>query len=232
MTTAELTDAGLERLLWHVELGGSVRLINLMPPVIGNMVAVELEDRTLGLIAKPTPQIPWCDAVFQVDGQDVLVALIWHVPVMRTDVFVGGRSARDGRPVDDVRRDAPAALTNYEVWLGGLFATPIFGSRPHPPRGWPVALAACGLIWIVAFAVSPLPPEFRAAGGALLAVSGVVLCVAYIWSMLAVGERVHRALLARPSLGDRRVFVWFAAFFGYALSVLIVLALAVVVLTG
>jgi hypothetical protein len=57
---------------------------------------------------------------------------------------------------------------------------------------------------------------------AALIVSSVVLMVAYLWSWAAFGERVHHALLARPSLGDARAVLWFAAFFGYALLVAVV----------
>jgi hypothetical protein len=218
MTTSERTGVGLERLRWNVELGGQVRGLDLLPTAIGTSVVVEIDGQPLGGLPKPTPQRPWREAGFQFGGETVVVGLTWHFPVMQTDVFVGGRSARDGRLLDAVRADAPEALSNYEVWFGAMFRTPLFGSRPHPPRAWPGVVAASLLVWVLAFTLSPFPPGgLRLAAAATLLVSGAVLALTFVWSMFAVGQRVHLALLARPVVGDWRVALWFGAFAGYAL---------------
>jgi hypothetical protein len=227
VTAADATGVGLERLRWHVEVRGRTHGLDLLPAAIGKSIAVEVDGRPRGHLPKPTPQQPWREGIFEVDGTDVVVALAWHVPVMRTDVFVAGTSVRDGRTIDAVRRDAPAPLSNYEAWLGEAYRTPFVGSRPRPPRAWPLVVAAAVLVWIVGIAVVPLPPELRLPGGAALAVSGFVLVVAFIWSMLAFAQRVHERLLARPSLGDRRVALWFAALLGYAVAGVAVVTLFV-----
>jgi hypothetical protein len=221
VTTIEGAGVSLERLRWHIQIGGIPRGIDLVPAAVGNSVAVELDGRPLGRLPKPTPQRPWRDAAFEVQGEAVLIGLTWHFPVMRTDVFVGGRSVRDGRQVDAVRAAAPAALSNYEVWLGGVYRTPPFGSRPHPPRAWPVVVAAAIAMWVLAIAWSPFPDPLRLPAAAVLAISGVVLILSMLSSMLAVGQRVHEALLTRPSLGDWRVALWLGAFCGYVLVVFV-----------
>jgi hypothetical protein len=219
VTRAEQTGAALERLRWLVELGGKVRGIDLAPAAIGRLVTVLIDGRSVRRMPKPTPQHPWREAAFRIDNEAVLVGLIWHFPVMWTDVFVGGRSVRDGRLIEIVRADAPAALSNYETWFGAMFRTPFFGSRPRPPRAWPVVVAACALIWVAAFALSPFPPALRLVAGGALLVSGILLMLALVWSLLAFGQRVHRELLARPSLGEWRVALWFLAFAGYVLLI-------------
>lgn len=216
-TTGERTGAAPERLRWQVELGGEARGIDLLPAAIGTAVTVAIDGRPLGHMPKPTQQHPWREAAFQIDNEAVLVGLTWHWPVMRTDVFVGRRSLRDGRSIEDVRDDAPAALSNYETWFGAMFSTPFFGSRPRPPRAWPAVVIACLLVWVAAFALSPLPPALRLVGAGALLVSGLVLMLAIVWSMLAFGQRVHRVLLARPSLGEWRVALWLVASGAYTL---------------
>jgi hypothetical protein len=217
MTGAERTNVASERLRWQVEVDGKVRGIDLAPAAIGKSVSVLIDGRVLGRLPKPTPQRPWREAAFEIDNEAVLVGLTWHFPVMRTDVFVDGRSVRDGRPTESVRAEAPAPLSNYETWFGAMFRTPFFGSRPRPPGPWPIIVTACVLVWVAAFAVSPFPPALRLIGAGALLLSGLVLILAIVWSMLAFGQRVHLELLARPSLGEWRVALWFLAFAGYAL---------------
>jgi hypothetical protein len=89
----------------------------------------------------------------------------------------------------------------------------------------------CVAVWLVILAASPLMPALRLPAGAALLVTGVVLVLALIWSMLAFGQRVHGAMLARPELGDWRVALWFAAVAGYTLLVLVV-ATALLVLAS
>ena len=221
-----------ERLRWNVEAGGAAHGLDLIPAAIARTVSVEVDGRTIGRIPKPTPQRPWREATFLIDGQPIEVALAWHFPVMQTDVFIDGRSIRDGRSIDAARAEAPRALTNYEVWLGGLFRMPPLGSRPRPPRAWPAVVTACVAIWVVVLAASPLASSFRQVAAAALAISGLLLMLALLWTMGAVGHRVHVALLARPGLGDWRVALWFAAFIGYPLLVMLVAATLLFVLAS
>ena len=215
VTTTEPADAGLERLHWTVDLGGRSRGLDLLPAAVGSSVAVEIDGRPVGYLSKPTRQHPWREATFRTDGDSFQVALVWSFPVMQTDVFVGGRSVRDERSLDAARADAPRSLSNYEVGFGTIFPGPSAESRRHASRGWAIAVSACVLIWVLAFVLSPFPPELRLVAAAGLLVSGIVLMLAFLWSMFAVGRRVHEALLARPSLGDWLFVLWFAAFAGY-----------------
>ena len=86
-------------------------------------------------------------------------------------------------------------------------------------RGVPgrILIAASAAVWIVVLVASPLPPALRLPVGALLLIGYVVLFLAFLRSVRAFGWRVHRELLARPSLGDGRVAIWLAAFAGYLL---------------
>jgi hypothetical protein len=140
MTGAERTGVAAERLLWQVELGGKVRGIDLIPAAIGKSVSVLIDGRAMGHMPKPTPQQPWREAAFQIDGEVVLVGLTWRVRVMRTDVFVGGRSVRDGRPIEMVHADAPAALSSRVAPAGGSRPRTAFARRDcrrdlAPPPG-------------------------------------------------------------------------------------------------
>ena len=150
-----------ERLYWSLDIGGRSHALDLQPAAFGGSVSLELDGRVVARMPKPRPQRPWQDTTVDIDGEPVRVALTWHFPVMRTDVFVRGRSARDGRTIEAARADAPHALTNYEVWFGAMFRTPFFGSRPRPPRGWPIAVLACGAIWLAVLVASPVPPAVR-----------------------------------------------------------------------
>jgi hypothetical protein len=230
MSAAEPAGVALERLRWSIDVRGTSRVVDLIPAAIGSSLAVEVDGRALGRLRKPTRQRPWREATFEVDGETVVIALSWHFPVMRTDVFVGGRSARDGRPVEAVRADAPAPLSNYEAWIGDLFRTPFFGSRPRPPRGWQVVVAAALLIWVAVLTVSPFPPPLRVVAALAAVVSAVVLIIAFVWSMLAFGQRVHESLLARPKGGGARVVLWFVAFVGYTLVGVVVVGITMAAL--
>jgi hypothetical protein len=214
-----VTGTSGERLHWTIEVGAATHRLDLIPGAAVRWVDVQADGRTIGRVPKPTPQRPLREAVFAIDGEPVLVALTWHFPVMLTDVFVRGRSVRDGRSIDAAHADAPSPLTNYEVWFGAMFRTPFFGSRPRPPRDWPALVLGCVMVWLLILAASPLVPALRLPAGVALLVTGVLLIVAHVWSTLAFGQRVHEALLVRPALGDWRVALWLAAFVGYALLV-------------
>jgi hypothetical protein len=222
------TGVSAERLRWSVDLGGRSHALDLLPAAFGRSVGVEVDGRPVGRIPKPTPQQPWREAALPIEGERVLVGLTWHFPVMRADVFVHGRSLLNGRPLEVSRADAPAAPTNYEVWIGGLFRMPFVGLRPHPPRSWPLVILACAAVWITGLVASPLPPAFRVIAAVALFATGVVLVLGWVWSLFAISRRAHLALLARPQLGDaRRLLAWWAAFVGHAIVPILVSTLLV-----
>ena len=217
-----MTGTSADRLGWSIDVGGATHGIDLIPAAAARSVAVQADGRTIGRIPKPTPQRPWREATFSIAGEPIRVALTWHVPVMLTDVFLRGRSVRDGRTIDQARADAPAPLTNYEVWVGAMVATPFFGSRPRPPRAWPALVLGCAVIWLVGLAASPFAPAVRLLVAATLLITGALLTLAFAWSILAFSQRILVALLTRPAIGDWRVGVWFAAVVGYVLLVAVV----------
>ena len=231
--TGERSGAAAERVHWAVEVCGRSYRLDLIPGVLGRRsVVFKIDGRTINRIAAPTPQAPWREAHTTIAGEPVVIGLTWHFPVMHTDVFVGGRSLRDSRTLDSVRGDAPKALTNYEVWLGGLFQVPFFGSRPRPPR-YAVLMVFAAAVWVFAVVAAPFPPEWRGTVAAALAVSWVVLVLGFIWSWIVVAERLHRALMARPQLGDAgRVLAFFAGFVAYPLvAMLVVVVVGLLVLS-
>jgi hypothetical protein len=235
VSTGERTGVAAERVHWPVEVGGRSYRLDLIPGVLGRRsVVFKIDGRTINRMAAPTPQVPWREAHTTIAGAPVVIGLTWHFPVMHTDVFIGGRSLRDGRTLDSVRGDAPDAMSNYEVWLGGLFRVPFFSSRPRPPRFAPMAVAIAAVVWIVALFASPFPPEWRGIVAAVLAATGVTLVLSFVWSWLAVAERLYRALLARPQLGNAaRVVAFFAGFLAYPIirMLVVVLGLGLVVLS-
>jgi len=76
-------------------------------------------------------------------------------------------------------------------------------------------------VWVAAFARSPLPPALPLIGAGALLVSGLVLLLAILWSIMAFSEWVYLALLTRPSLGEWRVALWTLALVGYALVMVV-----------
>jgi hypothetical protein len=233
--TDERTGVAAERVHWPVEVGGRSYRLDLIPGVLGRRsVVFKIDGRAINRMAAPTPQVPWREAHTTIAGESVVIGLTWHFPVMHTDVFVGGRSLRDGRTLDSVRGDTPRAMTNYEVWLGGLFRVPFFGSRPRSPRFATLLVAIAAAVWIVALFATPFPPEWRGVVAAVLAATGIVLMLSFVWSWLVVAERLHRALLARPRLGNAaRVLAFFTGFVAYPIVALfiVVLGLGLVLLS-
>lgn len=228
----ERTGAAAERLHWPVEVGGGAHGLDLIPGALGRSVVIEVDGRAVGRMPGPTPQRPWRETATTIAGEPVVVSLTWHFPVMRTDVFVGGRSLRDRRTIEAVRADAPRALTNYEVWLGGLFQVPFFGSRPRPPRFAPVLVVAAAAVWVLALVASPYLLEWRGIAAVALVATSVVLVLSFLWSWLIVAERIHRALLARPRLGDAgRVLAFFAGFVAYPIVAMLVFGTLIVLIS-
>jgi hypothetical protein len=216
-------DIEQERLNWTITAGGGEHILDLIPGVLGS-VALVVDGRTVGHVAKPAPQQPWHETRIEIDGEPVDVAVSFNRPVMHTDVFVGGRSVRDRRTLDQARAAAPRPVTNYETWIGGLFSY-------HRPTWGPILSRRTGIIAVLcALAVGVVLVGMSRPSG-LLAV--VLLTVGFygglvIWFVTwrAVMARVHLALLRRPQLGDQQRVAWFtAAMLGYP-----VLSVAVVVL--
>lgn len=150
-----------------------------------------------------------------IEGEPIVVGLIWNRPIMRTDVFVGGRSLLDGRTLEEARQSAPNPLSDYEVSIGGYFRNEIPAYRPLlSPRLALLALAAV-IVLVVLFALHARGP------GAGLVVGVALATLAVIWfrSWFVVMERAHVYLLAHPELGDLgRQVRFFTAFLGYALA--------------
>jgi hypothetical protein len=122
--------------------------------------------------------------------------------------------------------------SSYERWIGEAYRMPIIGSRPAPPRGWPLIVGGSIAVWLVILRLAPLPEGWRVVGGVALAVTGIVLTGALLLSAFVVAERVHRALLARPQLGGWRVLIWFGAYIGYLVLGVAVAAVLLLVASG
>jgi hypothetical protein len=231
--TGERTGVAAERVHWPVEVDGRSYRLDLLPLAHRRSVVYKIDGRRINQMAAPTPQVPWREARTTIAGEPVVIGLTWHFPVMHTDVFLGGRSVRDGRSLESVRGDAPKALTNYEVWLGGLFRVPFFGSRPRPPRFAPVLVAIAVGVWVIALVASPLAPAWRLPVAAALVVTGVVVMLSFVWSWVVVAERIHRALLGRPQLGDAgRVLAFFAGLVAYPIVAMLIVGAGLVLLAG
>ena len=216
-------DVELERLHWTLDIRGTSHVLDLLPGVLGT-VAVEIDGRHAGEVRKPAPQRPWEEATIELDGEPVIVALRWHRPVMRTDVFVGGRSVRYGRTLEDARNAVPPPASNYEVWVGGLYRNRI----PTRPALVTRGMAVVAVVSLLALALI-LIWMTRASGIVLAAVVGAALFALFFvwfWSWTAVTTRVHLALLDRPELDDSQRLAWFvAAFLGYPVISIAVLVL-------
>jgi hypothetical protein len=178
---------------------------------------------------KPTPQRPWQEAILEVGGRAVVVALIWNRPVMRTDLFLDGASQLDARMIEEARLAAPAPMSDYEVWVEGLY-----GHQGPPqrslvsPRMRVVALVAI-VVLVPVFALDPRPSGVVA--GSVAAIALVSLFVIWFRSWFVVGDRIHAYLLARPGFGDAgRKIRFFAAFGGYALGSFVIFLVTLLVL--
>jgi len=217
-----------ERLHWEVEAGGRRHPLDILPG-LGRSVAVEVDGRRVARLPKPTRQRPWQQTDVRVDGEEVTVALVHHLAVMRTELFRNGVSVRDGRSIEAAAAAAPVPLTNYEAWLGEYYRPRPSGPGSRWARAWPWIVALSLVVWFVAVAGAPVPAGLRLPLAGVLLVSGRILVFAVAWWMGLVAERAHRALLDRPSLGDWRIVLWFAAFAGSGLLVVAGGAAALVV---
>ncbi len=122
--------------------------------------------------------------------------------------------------------------SNYERWVGDAYKVPLIGSRPRPPRGWPVVVLGCVVTWIAVVRSSPLAEGWRVPAAIALLVTGSVITIAILLTMLEVAERVHRKLLARPDLGDWRVLLWLGAFAGWGVLCLAAVGILLFVAAG
>lgn len=222
-----------ERLQWSLDTGARSYALDLFPAAFGGSVSLQIDGRVVRRMPKPKPQRPWQETALEIDGQPVVVALIWHHPVMRTDVFLGARSLLDGRTIDDVRKAAPSPMSNYATWVGGLFWNKVAPRRPFLPRMLGLVALAAIVVPVALFALLPRPIGL-AVGLAWAVVAFVAyLIVLLIWvrSWGVVAERAHLHLLTRPELGDAgRLVRFFAAFVGYGLAALAALGVVVAIL--
>jgi hypothetical protein len=210
-------DVARERLHWSFELDGTAHVLELYPSVGRRTVALELDGRPAGRMAKPTRRRPWETATLSSGGRAIVVALTWNVPVMRTDLFVDGLSQRDGVRIEDARADAPRPMGAYEDCIGGVFRYQVPSRRPFL-RPWMAIVAVVCVVVLVVF-VRIVPPPTGVAAGTVAAVPLVTLCVLWFRTWLVVAERTHVALLARPKHGETgRLVVFWVVFVGYGLG--------------
>ena len=215
-----------ERLHWSIPTGGRGHELDLVPAVIGRSVRVVLDGQTVARLSKPSQQHPWRETEVSIDGETLVVALTWHFPVMRTDVFARGRSLIDGRTVDDARRAAPAPRSDYEVWLGGLYRAGVPAKRPLLTP----LMALVGLASVAALALLVLwrPRPGGPVAGLVAAVALIGLALIWFRSWSVVTDRAHAWLSVRPKLGDpARLLGFFGAFIGYAVVSVVVVVLIV-----
>jgi len=206
-----------ERLRWSFSIGAGTHRLDILPAAIGGSVALEIDGRFVGRLSKPKPQRPWQEVSLDLAHQPVVVALTWHRPIMWTNVFVAGRSLLDGRTIEEARQTAPAPLSDYEVWIGGLFSNEVPPYRPLLPARFALAALAAIDAVVVLFVVVPRPSGL----GAALVVGVAYWTLAAIWfrSWFVVMDRAHVHLLSHPELGDLgRQLRFFAAFVSYALA--------------
>jgi hypothetical protein len=216
-------DIDRERLHWTIGAARGEHVLDLIPGVLGS-VAVQVDGVTVAHLPKPSPQRPWRDTRIEIDGEPLDVALIWNRPVMHTDVFVGGRSVRDRKTLDQARGAAPRPATTYETWIGGVFRYRLPPRRPIVTFWMAVVAIVSALALGVVLFWMVRPSGLLAA----LVVGVAMIAFFFVWflSWTALTARVHLALLSRPELGDQQRVAWFtAALLGYP-----VLSVAVVVL--
>jgi len=216
-------DTEHERLHWTIEAGGGEHILDLIPGVLGS-VGVEVDGRTVAHLPKPKARRPWREAQIEIDHEPVAIVLIWNRPVMQTDVFVGGRSVRDRRTLDQARETAPKPAGLYETTIGALFWYQRPARVPLVSR-WVAALAVVSLLALGILLIWMARPSGLLAA-LIVGIAMVALFIGWFATWNAVLARVHLALLDRPDLGDQRRVAWFtAALLGYP-----VLSVAVVVL--
>ena len=216
--TRQAVPGPTERLHWLIQLGERTWRIDLLPALLGP-VRVEVEGRRVDVMSRPTPQHPWQELELDLDGEDVVIALRWHWSVMRTNVFVDGRSVWDGEPLEQARRAAPSGKSNFEVWFARHDTDGEWASRSLLTRSWAVICLVALVPWAVAFALAPIPGGLlRAIAAVGLILSSVVLFAVWYRSWLIVLDRVHVRLLRHPEVKDRwRVLAFYATVAGYPL---------------
>ena len=223
------TAAARERLHWSISIRGQDHRLDLIPAVIRGSVRIELDGHAVGRLPKPSQRHPWRETDVTVDGETVIVALTWHVPVMRTGVFVGGRSLLDGRTIQDARRAAPSPVGAYDAWLGGLY--PLGAPARRPLVTWPRSLIAVAAVVSLGILFIVRPGGLLA--GLIATVALTALCAIWFRSWTVLTARAHAWLIARPELGDPiRLVGFFGAFIGYAVVSVVTVVLLVRPLVG
>jgi hypothetical protein len=212
-----------ERLSWQLPPYLGAHRLDILPAVLSKHIDLSVDGRHVARLNKPSLRQPWSETTFVLSAVSVVVAGIWHEPVMHTDVFAAGESLRDGRPIEDVGRSAPTPVTGYELWFRTGFT--LFPGRFIPP--WIAASAGVALLGLLAVWLLGLE---GAIAGAIFLVAAWVLILDYVWTWFAATVRLHRLLLSRPELGDaRRLAVISAAFISYPVVTLGALAAILIV---
>jgi len=179
---------------------------------------VAVDGSVVARVPKPTRQDPWREAALSVDGETFVVSLIWAFPVMQTDLFADGRSLIDGRPILDVREDAPPALGFYETCVGGYYHYTVPERRQLVDRRVAIVAMSALVIFILLVGWRPRPTTGVIPVGILFVglVAGMGLMLVWLRTFAVVLERTHVYLLGHPSLGERgRVLRFLAMLVAY-----------------
>ncbi len=229
--TGRTDDVRLERLHWTFEVGGRAHVLDILPAAVIRSVALELDGQPVRHVPKPTSQHPWRETTIEADGTSAVVALIWHRPVMRTDLFVEGRSMVDGRSLEAARATAPRALTAYEAWVGDFYGGERPPSRPLLPRPMAALLLVALLAVLAPFVVTSRPSGIPAA--VVVLVASVSIFILWLRSWMVVLERAHTYLLRRADLGDGRRFLgFFAVLVGYPIATFVPILVIAILARG
>jgi hypothetical protein len=94
---------------WYVDTRSGFRLVELEPDVAdGHDVRVLVDGTPVAAMPLPTPESPFAEAAFDLDGHDMLaIAYLADEPAF--DLYGDGRSLTDGSPVAAARDRAVAA---------------------------------------------------------------------------------------------------------------------------
>lgn len=190
-------------------------MVDIQLPLVGRDAAIVLDGRRVGRVKRPILDHPWSEVTVLLEDEPITVVLTWHQVAPLTDVFVNGKSLRDGRAISEARRTAPTPLRGFDRW----FATNIAGVailRLAPV--WLSASAVLSLAGVIAVFVWGLegPGPGIVAGSGIMAI-GFIL----IRTWLIVTARAHAYLMGRRELGDlKRTFALVSVFIGLPASFL------------
>ena len=213
-----LSDNDRGRLHWTMNVGAERHLIDILPDAYRSGISIDVDGRTVLRMRKPTEPRPRVEGSFDVAGTEVVIALEWNGPIMRTNVYIDGVSLLDGGHIETDRAAAPRPVRGYDLW----FRPPVRGPI-DPPLMSPLLAALAAVSGLVVFIV-PVPILLPRLVGALY------LAGLWFWTWYVLTARTNAYLLRRPELGDlRRVLAMGAVFLGYpALGLVIFLAASLV----